>query len=87
MVTKLNTYMSNIVYHHQPDECSTALSILAVTKGEAMRIAKTIPGGFVYGKSIRKANHIDCYHQRQIEALKQYQREGAISILPRNGEN
>jgi hypothetical protein len=84
MDAKLNTYMSNIIYHHHPDEHTTVLSILAATKGEAMRIAQTIPGGFVYGKSVRKANHMDCYHQRQIEALKQYQKEGVISTFPAN---
>lgn len=87
MTDKLNTYMSNIAYDHRDEEQLTPLSILASSKGEAMRIAQTIPGGFVYGRSIRKANRRECYYQRQIEALKQYQREGAISILSRDGGN
>ena len=82
--SKLNCYSSNLIRKSDKGEKDTNPYIIAATKGEAMRIAQTIPGGFVYGRSIRKANYVECYYQKQIEILKDLQNRGLIRIIPRN---
>jgi hypothetical protein len=81
---KLNCYSSNLIRKSPIGEKDTNPYIIAATKGEAMRIAQTIPGGFVYGRSIRKACYRECYYQKQIEILKDLEKRGLIRIIPRN---
>ena len=81
---KLNCYSSNLIRDYKDGSEPTNPYIIAATKGEAMRIAQTIPGGFVYGRSIRKACYKECYYQKQIEILKDLKKRGLIRIIPRN---
>ena len=81
---KLNCYSSNLIRKSPKGEKDTNPYIIAATKGEAMRIARTIPGGFVYGRSIRKTYYRECYYQKQIEILKDLEKMGLVRIIPRN---